>query len=52
MGRPVVALWAAPFLLAVLGFEVLPVLSVLTGSFVRGGEWSLANYATLLSSRF
>ena len=45
-------LWAAPFLLAVLGFEVLPVLSVLAGSFVHGGEWSLGNYAALLSSRF
>ena len=46
------ALWAAPFLLAVLGFEVLPVLSVLSGSFVRGGEWSLGNYGALLGSRF
>ena len=45
-------LWAAPFLLAVLGFEILPVMSVLSGSFVQGGEWSLANYATLLASRF
>ena len=45
-------LWAAPFLLAVLGFEILPVLSVLSGSFVQGGEWSLGNYATLLNSRF
>ena len=52
MGRPIAALWAAPFLLAVLGFEVLPVLSVLAGSFVRGGEWSLGNYAALLGSRF
>jgi len=50
--RRAVALWAAPFLLAVLGFEVLPVMSVLSGSFVRGGEWSLGNYATLLGSRF
>jgi len=46
------ALWAAPFLLAVLGFEVLPVLSVLSGSLVRGGEWSLGNYGALLGSRF
>ncbi len=52
MTRRAVALWAVPFILAVLGFEVLPALSVLSGSFVRGGEWSLGNYGALLGSRF
>jgi len=50
--RPLAVLWAVPFILVVLGFEVLPVLSVLEGSFVRGGAWSLGNYGELLGSRF
>ena len=44
--------WAAPFVLFVLGFLVLPVLSVFEGSLVQDGAWSLGNYATLLGSRF
>jgi putative spermidine/putrescine transport system permease protein len=46
------AFWAAPFILVVLGFEMLPVASVLFGSFQREGAWSLENYASLLGSRF
>ncbi len=52
MRRRLVALWAAPFLAVVLMFQVLPVGSVLVGSFVTGGEWSMGNYATLLASKF
>ncbi len=52
MSRRLVALWAAPFLLVVLLFQALPVGSVLVGSIVTGGEWSLGNYASLLGSRF
>jgi len=44
--------WAAPFILVVAGFQIVPMLSVLSGSFVQGGSWSLANYGTLLGSRF
>jgi len=52
MSRRLVALWAAPFILVVLGFQVVPMLSVLAGSFVQAGAWSLANYGALLGSRF
>jgi len=52
VNRRAVALWAAPFILAVLGFKILPVLSVLAGSFVRGAQWSFGNYPALLGSRF
>ncbi len=52
MRRRLVALWAAPFLAVVLMFQVLPVGSVLVGSFVLGGGWSVGNYATLLGSKF
>ncbi len=52
MDRRLLALWAAPFIAAVLMFQILPAGSVLLGSLVSGGEWSLANYATLFGSRF
>ena len=44
--------WATPFLLIVLMFQVLPAGSVLLGSLLSGGQWSLANFGTLLQSRF
>lgn len=46
------ALWAAPFIVVVLMFQIIPVGSVLLGSLVSGGQWSLANFGTLLESRF
>ncbi|MDT7953392.1 MAG: hypothetical protein RQ966_17960 [Acetobacteraceae bacterium] len=52
MSRPLAVLWAVPFLLVLLGFEILPILSVFQGSFLQDGHLSLGNYATLLSSRF
>ena len=52
MTRRLMALWAAPFIVVVLMFQLLPVGSVLLGSLVSGGEWSLANYGKLFSGRF
>lgn len=46
------ALWAVPFILVLLGFEIVPVASVFQGSFIHDGKLSLANYEELLSSRF
>ena len=52
MRSRLVVLWAVPFLVVVLLFQALPVGTVLMGSFVSAGEWSLRNYASLLGSRF
>jgi putative spermidine/putrescine transport system permease protein len=45
-------LWTVPFLLVVLLFALLPVASVFIGSLVENGQWSLANYGSILGSRF
>ena len=52
MQRWQAALWTFPFLLVVFLFALLPVASVLAGSFVQEGAWSLANYGAILGSGF
>jgi putative spermidine/putrescine transport system permease protein len=50
--RWMAALWTLPFLVVVVLFDLLPMVSVVAGSLFDNGNWSLANFGTILASRF
>jgi putative spermidine/putrescine transport system permease protein len=50
--RRLAFLFAVPLLLLLILFEVMPLLAVLLDGFSAAGQWSLANYKSILGSRF
>jgi putative spermidine/putrescine transport system permease protein len=52
MRKWMAALWTLPFLVVVVLFDVLPMASVVAGSVFENDGWSLANFTTILTSRF
>jgi putative spermidine/putrescine transport system permease protein len=50
--RSLAFLFAVPLLLLLILFEVMPLLAVLLDGFIAAGQWSLANYKTIIGSKF
>jgi len=50
--RSLAFLFAVPLLLLLILFEVMPLLAVLLDGFIAAGQWSLANYQSILGSKF